>query len=251
VNHKIKKIFFIVGAQRSGTTYLYHMLDAHPEICMAKPVSPEPKYFLSKDAPDQLSLYERKFYAHADHRTRIFGEKSTSYYETDNVAARIKRAYPESVIVFLLRNPVDRAISNYHFSVMNGFETRSLREVFLKKTPPPRRPSHLSANPFRYIDRGDYLNYIRKYLQHFDQNKVLILVLENLANKAKTIQEVYRYLGVDDKYVPADLNERINPKEKNDFEDDDEVQRKLYTVFEDKIKALEEFLLLDLSIWKM
>ncbi|MFC2163716.1 sulfotransferase [Acidobacteriota bacterium] len=240
----------MVGAQRSGTTYLYHMLDEHPEVCMAKPVFPEPKYFLSKNAPDQLSFYEEKFYAHADQRTLIFGEKSTSYYESHEVAARLKRAYPESAIVFMLRNPVDRAISNYRYSVMNGLETRSLREVFLKNNPPPGRPSHLSTDPFQYIDRSDYLKFIQKYLQHFNRSKVLILVLENLANNAKAIQEVYRYLEVDDKYIPADLSKIINPIEENDLEDDDEVQRKLYSVFEEKVQALEEYLAMDLSVWK-
>ena len=38
--------FFIVGAQRSGSTYLYNLLDGHPDVCMAKHVRPEPKYFL-------------------------------------------------------------------------------------------------------------------------------------------------------------------------------------------------------------
>jgi hypothetical protein len=38
--------FFIVGAQRSGTTYLYHLLSEHPSINMATPVWPEPKFFL-------------------------------------------------------------------------------------------------------------------------------------------------------------------------------------------------------------
>jgi hypothetical protein len=226
------------------------MLDAHPEVCMAKPVFPEPKYFLSKDAAERLSIYERKFYPHADQRTRIYGEKSTSYYETENVAARIKSAYPESIIVFLLRNPIDRAISNYRYSVMNGFETRSLGEAFVKKTPPPEQPSQLSTNPFRYIDRGDYLKYIQKYLRHFDQSKILILVLEHLAKNARAIQEVYRYLGVDDTFVPVDLNKMINPIEGNDFEDTDDVQRRLYSIFEDKVEELEKFLSMDLSIWK-
>jgi len=43
-----KEHFFVVGAQRSGTTYLYNVLDEHPQIFMAKPVRPEPKFFFPK-----------------------------------------------------------------------------------------------------------------------------------------------------------------------------------------------------------
>lgn len=251
MNPGIKKIFFVVGAQRSGTTYLYHMLDAHPEICMARPVSPEPKFFLSENATEHIVRYEKTFYSHADSRTRIFGEKSTSYCEYDSVAARIKSAYPASFIIFLLRNPVDRAISNYRFSVVNGFETRSLQEVFLQGKPPPKQISQTSANPFNYIDRGDYQKYIRRYLQHFESNKILILVLEKLTANQKAIQEIYRYLGVDDTFVPANLDKMTNLIEGDDYKRDREVEKKLSAVFEEKIRDLEKFLSLDLSLWKM
>src|SRR5699024_6997393 len=55
--------FFIVGAQRSGTTWLYKMLDQHPEVAMAKPMRPEPKYFLRDDATTRpLAQYEKTYY---------------------------------------------------------------------------------------------------------------------------------------------------------------------------------------------
>ncbi len=83
--------FFIVGAQRSGTTYLYRTLDEHPEIEMAKPVRPEPKFFLQGD----LSAY-----THDDYLGLFFGnkagaklrgEKSTSYIESEHAARQISR----------------------------------------------------------------------------------------------------------------------------------------------------------------
>ena len=53
--------FFIVGAQRCGTTYLYNLLDEHPEIEMAKPVKPEPKFFMKDDLFEKgLDFYKEK-----------------------------------------------------------------------------------------------------------------------------------------------------------------------------------------------
>ena len=104
MNNRITDIFFIIGAQRGGTTYLYRVLDDHPEIYMAKPLKPEPKYFLSQDCQKNLDSYEKKYFDDAPRGTKIFGEKSTSYYENTSVAKRIKTAYPKSKIILILRN---------------------------------------------------------------------------------------------------------------------------------------------------
>src|SRR5712691_8572726 len=106
--------FVIVGAQRCGTTYLYRLLDEHPEIEMAKPLRPEPKFFLDDDRfPLGLSYYESQFFSEAGPRVR--GEKSTSYIESDVAAQRIKATLPGAPMVAVLRDPVERAISNYRF----------------------------------------------------------------------------------------------------------------------------------------
>jgi hypothetical protein len=115
-----KNQFFIVGAQRSGTTYLYNILDEHPEICMAQPVKPEPKYFLNKKLLDINIDEYYKMYYYENKKIKIYGEKSTSYYENEEVAKSIALTFPLTKIIFILANPVDRAISNYKFSVQNG-----------------------------------------------------------------------------------------------------------------------------------
>ena len=76
-----KKHFFIVGAQRSGTSYLYRVLDEHPKICMSKPMRPEPKYFIDKDVSDiDLSDYYEEYFHECDSAVEVYGEKSTTYY---------------------------------------------------------------------------------------------------------------------------------------------------------------------------
>ena len=122
--------FFIVGAQRSGTTYLYEMLKQHPKINMAQPVKPEPKYFMEHNQ-DNLNYhnYIDSFFS-SRMQGQILGEKSTSYYEYESSARLISSTVPKAKIIFLLRNPIYRALSNYYFSVENGLETRKLTDVF-------------------------------------------------------------------------------------------------------------------------
>jgi hypothetical protein len=76
-------------------------------------------------------------------------------------------------------------------------------------------------------------------------------VLEKLTASQKGIREIYRYLGVDDTFVPANLDKMTNLIEGYDYKRDEEVERRLSAVFEEKIRDLEKFLSLDLSLWKM
>ena len=160
----MKNHFIIAGAQRSGTTYLYEVLDEHPEICMSKPVKPEPKYFIEKKKEDLiLERYHKSFFNHCSDKTKIFGEKSTSYYERKESVELIAHLLPEVKIIFLLRNPVERAVSNYFFSINNGLEDRSIEEVFLKnKIHPKIDLNNISVNPYNYLGRGEYIQFIEE-----------------------------------------------------------------------------------------
>ena len=107
-----QKKLFIVGAQRSGSTLLYKILSSHSQICMAKPYFPEPKYFLKNYKVNKN--YFKKFFKHYKNENYI-GEKSTSYLEYIFVAKRINKNFPDAKIFIILRNPADRAISNFFF----------------------------------------------------------------------------------------------------------------------------------------
>ncbi len=105
--------FIIGGAPRSGTTWLYELLDRHPDVHMAKPVKPEPKFFLRDDEYGKgLEYYANRWFADVEDG-KIAGEKSTDYLESPSAAARIARDLPHVKLIFVLREPVARAYSNY------------------------------------------------------------------------------------------------------------------------------------------
>src|SRR5206468_2663893 len=92
--------FIIGGAPRSGTTWLYHLLDRHPDIYMAKPVKPEPKFFLVDQLYERgLEYYATTWFAAAGD-ARLAGEKSTDYLESSAAADRIARDLPRVNLVF-------------------------------------------------------------------------------------------------------------------------------------------------------
>lgn len=192
--------FIIAGAQRSGTTYLYRILDDHPDICMAKPMRPEPKYFLQNFDTLNYDEYISRFFKHC-RSGQIFGEKSTSYYENEICAKNISVFLNESKVIFLLRDPVERALSNYFFTLEHGLETRTLEEVFLEKKPVPTiERSTISVDPFDYIGRGRYVDAIMVYQQYFSHENIGVFFFEELISSPEALRALYAFLDVDRTY---------------------------------------------------
>jgi hypothetical protein len=186
----MKEVFFIAGAQRCGTTYMYKSLDLHPDIEMIKPFRPEPKVFLSKSEITQKEYLDR-----FNTQLKYLGEKSTSYLDFKEVAGKIKNTFPNAKIIICLRNPVYRAISNYYFTKSFGLETRTIDEVFLNKSKPPiYDKDKISTNPFAYLERGIYSKYLKHYLDVFEDN-VHINFLERFTADIKYLNKTLTFLG--------------------------------------------------------
>jgi hypothetical protein len=207
----VSRHLLVVGAQRCGTTYLHSLLDAHPEVTMARPARPEPKVFLSDDVVARGPLWYREaFFAHATSEV-LLGEKSTSYLDHPAAAARAARVLGEAEIVALLRDPVERAVSNWRFSTDHGLETRPL-ETALRETlagPAPWDPAGTSVSPFAYLERGRYAEALEPWLAAFPATTHVVLLADLLADDA-AVGGLYAALGVDASYRPPGRGRPVN-----------------------------------------
>lgn len=242
---------FIVGAQRSGSTYLYHLLDSHPEVCMAKPVRPEPKFFLSDDLYRRgREFYEGTYFTSIPGQTRCRGEKSASYIESLTAARRIRDFYPDARILMILRDPVQRAWSNYRFSRQNRLESLEFEEALAAE--PGRLASArftTSVNPYAYIRRGHYMDYIEAYLGVFAARQLHILILEEIVGSLPATQSLYRFVGVDHSFVPPSLEKVINPGE-GDCVLPRAAACYLAQRYEESVQRLELYLGRPLGVWQ-
>lgn len=246
-----RRHFFLVGAQRSGTTYLYQLLDAHPEIEMARPVRPEPKFFLDEAWRERgREEYESTFFD-PDSTAPLRGEKSTSYIESEVAARRIHEFYPEARILFLLREPVARAISNYRFSASNGLETLPMWQAFEREA--ERREQYdaslVSASPFAYLQRGRYVDYLEVYEGVFSAEVMHVMLHEELVRGADTIARLYEFLGVARDFVPPGIEEVVNATPGAPTPLTAEQKGKLRVGFEASNARLATRYGLDLSFW--
>jgi len=207
--------FFIVGAQRSGTTWLYQMLQQHPQICMAQPIRPEPKYFLDQLQNCNHADYCSRYFNNLNDNILACGEKSTSYIESEFAAQNIARVFPHAKIIMLLRDPVQRAISNFQFSVDNGIETRSLSEAIFKTKAAPTLSATISTDPFDYLGRGIYQRYLAMYQQYFASTNILLLCNELIVNDLSYLRQTYHFLGVGLDFTPDNFNQVENRSHNN------------------------------------
>lgn len=203
--------FVIVGAQRCGTTYLYRLLDEHPDIEMAKPLRPEPKFFLvDEQYAKGLDFYDREYFS--DPGARVRGEKSTSYLESEVAAARLAEMLPSAPLVVVLRDPVRRAISNYRFTAQHGHDDLPIAEALRASATGERTwdRSRFSVSPYAYVPRGRYVEYLERFTRHVPRERLCVVIFEELVCDPAVIAGLYERLGADPSYVPGGFGEVVN-----------------------------------------
>jgi hypothetical protein len=204
----------VIGGQRCGTTGLARLLEAHPEIAMAQPSRPEPKVFMSADLAGRgLLWYRETYFAHATAES-VYGEKSTSYIEDAEAAGRAWAVLGEAEIVVQVRDPVQRAVSNWRFSSAHGVEDRPLEQALTDNLAGPREwdPLKTSVSPYAYLERGRYTAYLQPWADRF-RGHVHIRLLEDHLRDPASIRDLYAALGVDAAFLPEGLTDRVNELE--------------------------------------
>jgi Sulfotransferase domain len=208
--------FIIAGAPRSGTTWLYHLLDRHPDIYMAKPVRPEPKFFLVDE------LYARGFQYYVDtwfadaggHATA--GEKTTNYLESAVAAARIHEHLPHVRLIFILREPAQRAYSNWAWSTMNGMETEDFETALAREDERERtlEPRLRFARPYAYFSRGLYAEMLRPYFDRFPREQIVCVKFDDIIRKPGDLaSRLHRFVEVPERQQDAEGLDVVNPSE--------------------------------------
>lgn len=187
------RTFFIIGAQRSGTTSLAQVLGRQPLVSIIGAQPPEPRLFLNYDDPNSAlaALLDR-----ADPHAEWMGCKSTTYLERSEAAQRIRHVAPESTIIVLLRDPIARAISNYHYTARHGLETLPIDQALLPDAQArPWDATAISTNPFAYLQRGRYADLLEPWLAAFPD--ALIFVLEEILAGTDSLDRLQEAMGLE------------------------------------------------------
>jgi hypothetical protein len=190
----------IGGAPRSGTTFLCELLNKHPGVYVARPIVPEPKVCLTPHPRGNAGLLDRYAYYFTDvppDLVRI--EKTTNYFENDEARERLANLLPDVRFIFIVREPVRRAYSNWLWSRKNGLENLPFAEAIRLEgqRPSPLAPERAHARPFDYMTRGHYGTLAEAWLRRFGADRIAFFVLEQALDEPDVFAaELQRFLGV-------------------------------------------------------
>jgi hypothetical protein len=209
--------YLIVGAQRSGTSSLYHYLTGHPAVVRA--LTKEIRFF-DVNYANGTSWY-RSHFPSARYRAAVkqrsglevvTGEASPDYLFHPLVPDRVAPLLPAAKVIVVLRNPVDRAHSHYWHQVRRGFEPLSFDDAIDREADRLRGefervvedPAYVSfeRHHHSYLARGIYVEQIGWWLRRFPREQLMVIRSEDLFTDAGSVaKRLLEFLGL----PPRDL----------------------------------------------
>ncbi len=208
--------FILFGASKSGTTSLYKYLEQHPQVFMS--AVKEPGFFSNLGRtphipPEQqnttLSTYYSldaylKLFEGAEGRTAI-GEASSFYYLYPQAAEAIKEHIPNVKLLAILREPIERAYSDFVHQRQLGKERQT---EFAKVAGQEMNNEPIPRN---YLVHSLYHKCLQPYFELFPREQIRIYLMEDLTSRPDWMfRDVFSFLGVDPAFLP-DTSHRHNP----------------------------------------
>ncbi len=204
--------FLIVGTFKSASSTIAYELGKHPRIDIPKPK--DPYFYLAQmckgligpdgfvEEQDAYSVYDRATFEalfRHDGVPRLKGEATPMYlYCHEHAIPAIQADNPDTRIIMLLRNPIDRAYSNYMHNVKDGYETRSFAECISSW----EETEHLPLHPFfHYVRAGFYFEQVAAYTRAF--NRVKIVDYDDVKrDPSGVLNEIATFLGIEPSFLP-------------------------------------------------
>ena len=172
---------FVLGAQKSGTSSLHYYLKHVHQIYMC---DAKETFFFTQDNWQDFESYHR--YYKNSKTAKYYGESSTAYTMQPaypNVAPRLHQYNPLSKLIYIVRDPIDRAISNYWWNVHLCIETRS--------------PLEAIKTDLQYRQTSDYWFQIQPYLELFDTKQIKFVLFEDIKNSPeKVVKQLCDWLEI-------------------------------------------------------
>lgn len=193
--------FLIIGVQKAGTTSIYNYLNQHPQIYMS-PV--KETNFLEKNWEEiedkrkaRIDTFEKYCQLFTGVKDEIaIGEASPNYlFHYESSSERIKRYVPNAKLIAVLRNPVDRAYSDYLMHIRDaigkGKRTRFSEQIKYR------------ADKSFVILKGFYYKHLQHFYEKFDREQIQVYLYDELSKyPVEFMQNMYRFVEVDDTFLP-------------------------------------------------
>jgi hypothetical protein len=227
----MKANLFIVGACKAGTSFLHNYLGNQDEVCPSKPK--EPYFFeLEKDKRDEVK-YMNKYFSHRKNESFLLdGRHRNMFFKW--IPELIYNYNKESKIIFILRDPVDRAFSHWWMWYSRGIiksnfrkaiqkEKLRLKEFKLSDLTPENYKFYIDNNVpdsrIAYADfetileSGLYFEQIQEFKKYFKKENILILDFDTLKNESELNAKLESFLQIEIKTLEPETKKMNKAKE--------------------------------------
>lgn len=198
--------FLIIGAYKSGTSALHHALQQHPQLFLPRK---EVNYFAFADGagahrpiPHGSVLTEKNYRKLFDAAPAdaLVGDSSPEYMANPSACPRIAATIPDARLIAVLRNPIERAYSDFMMYRRDGYERCERFSDALDKQ--EARAARRDPTGY-YVSTGFYAAQLRPYFDLFPREQMHILLHEDLReNEPHALAGVFEFLGVDPSFTP-------------------------------------------------
>lgn len=185
--------FIIAGAPKTGSSSLINYLGLSPKIsCVTTLSNGSEPHFFSNRYNNGIDWYANLF--NNLPKGNLMGEKSVSYLHYKEAPKRIKKWCPNVKLIFLLRNPVDRAYSQYKANIQKGTEIFSFEHAVKYE----KFRLKFFKNNYSYVSRGLYAKQLKPFMELFPRENILFLLTEELKQEPiNSITKIYEFLDID------------------------------------------------------
>lgn len=202
---------------KAATTSLYTYLKQHPDVFMSKVKEPmffnnykkENDYFVKGRKTKKITtLQDYTALFDKEKNQSAIGEASPAYIYDKKTPYLIKEVIPEVKIIVVLRQPIERAYSNFLHARRAGREpiTKFTEAINSEEK---RKENNWSPLYF-YKDKGFYYKQLKRYFELFPKENIKVLLFEDVVkNPTTTTQEIFSFLGVDSNFIP-DTKQKTN-----------------------------------------
>jgi sulfotransferase family protein len=188
--------FVVIGGKKCGTTFLYHLLTQHP---LVEPAASKELHFFDIVFDEGIEWYRRCFPQPTweDGRRTITGE-GTPYMAHRLAPERMAQVIPQVRLIALLRNPVDRAYSDYQMAVRKEREPKTFEEAIgLDEEATGAGQERLLDDDSEYLSRGVYVDQLLRWSRFFSREQMLVLKSEDFFERPKeTLKVVLKFLDL-------------------------------------------------------
>jgi hypothetical protein len=239
----------VIGAMKCGTTALHRYLALHPDVAMSEPkelnffCGPERLGDANESSAWSAGNWHRgvEWYAGHFRPAPVRGEASPGYTSPSfpEVAERMARVLPDARLVYAVRDPVERAVSQYLHHRADGTERRPIEEALLD-------PGS------QYLERSLYHVRLEPYLARFPRERIFICAQEDLSsNQRATLRELYRFAGVDDSFWSPEHDRRWNVARSEPVPLDEPLRRRLAERLSDDAARLRGLAGQEFKLWQL